>query len=297
MKARLLLLALMLATPAAPAAPTAIDQLRTAAATGDADAQYRLAQAYQAGKSVAADIEMAIMWYRRAAVQGHAMASDELGFALFAHGERRAAMPYVEKAAARGDPRAFYLLGTAHFNGDLAARDWPLAYAQTARAAEAGLAAAKTNLTMMEQYLLPPDRAKADAILATLPPVRRTVATAAPAPAQPAPAATPPVVAAAPVAQASPAPTPRAPPPRPAAARKAGAWKVQLGAFGSAARAQTAWDKLVRKVTGLSALDRHIVDAGTVTRLQAWGVADRQEAQALCTKVRAAGGDCLAIAP
>ncbi len=281
--------ALLVLAAAAPA-PSAIDQLRTAAATGQAEAQYKLAQAYQGGKGVAADIEMAIMWYRRAALQGHALASDELGFALFAHGDRRAAMPYVEKAAARGDPRAFYLLGTAHFNGDLAPRDWPLAYAQTTRAAEAGLAAAKSNLAMMDQYLLPPDKAKANAVLATLPPVRNVAGLPpAPAPAAPPPPPPPPVVAA--VAPPQPSPPVQAPP------RRSGAWKVQLGAFGSADRAQTAWDALARKVTGLSALDRHIVEAGAVQRLQAWGLADRDDAQALCAKVRGTGGACLVIAP
>jgi TPR repeat protein len=287
-------LALLLLAAAAPA-PSAIDQLRTAAAAGQAEAQYKLAQAYQGGKGVAADAEMAIMWYRRAALQGHASASDELGFALFAHGDRRAAMPYVEKAAARGDPRAFYLLGTAHFNGDLAPRDWPLAYAQTARAAEAGLAAAKTNLAMMDQYLLPPDKAKANAVLATLPPVR-SVTGLAPASA-PAPAAPPSSVAvAAAVAPPPPSPPVQAPPP-PAMPRRGGAWKVQLGAFGSADRAQAAWDALVRKVTGLSAFDRHIVEAGAVQRLQAWGLASQSDAQALCAKVRGTGGACLVIAP
>jgi cell division septation protein DedD len=278
---RLALLGLLiLLTAAAPVVPSAIEAMRTAAGKGDADAQFRLAQAYQAGKGLAKDPAMAIMWYRRAVAQGHVLASDELGFALFAHGDRRVAMPYIERAAARGDARAFYLLGIAHFNGDLAARDWPLAYAQTARAAEAGLPAARANLQMMEQYLLSADRAKADIVMATLPPVRPV-------------GGMPPAPPAAPVAAVAPPPIAPAPPP----ARPGGAWKVQLGAFGTADRARANWDRLTTKVRTLAGLDRHIVAAGKVQRLQAWGVANRADAQALCGNVKAAGGDCLVMAP
>ena len=273
------------ASPAPP--PSAIDTLRTAASAGDAESQYKLGQSYQLGKGVAQDPEMAILWYRRAFAQGHALAGDELGFALFSHGERKAAMPYIERAAARGDPRAFYLLGTAHFNGDLATRDWALAYAQTARAAEAGLPAAKANLAMMEQYLLPPDRAKADIILATLPPLRRVVGpTIAPPPLPPAP-----VVAAAPAPVVTAAAAPR-----PTTPRGGGSWKVQLGAYSSADHARLGWSRLGKKVGSLGALDQKIVAAGPVWRLQAWGLASRADAAAFCGKVRAAGDSCLMLA-
>lgn len=279
-----LLLGFVLLVAAAPAPPSGIDALRTAASAGDAEAQYRLGQAYLLGKGVTQDADVAIMWYRRAYGQGHGPAGDELGFALFSHGERKAAMPFIERSAARGDPRAFYILGTAHFNGDLATRDWPLAYAQTVRAAEAGLAAAKANLAMMDQYLLPADRAKADIILATLPPLRRVAGAAAPAPAPtpaaaPSPPPPPPVVVAA-------AP----PPPRPK-----GNWKVQLGAYNSADHARLAWGQLGKKVGTLASLDQKVVAAGAVWRLQAWGLASRSDAQALCGKIRATGGSCLML--
>ncbi len=282
----LLLCVALLAGAAYAATPSAIEALRSAASAGDAEAQYKLGQSYQLGKGVTQDVDMAIMWYRRAFAQGHALAGDELGFALFSHGERKAAMPFIERAAARGDPRAFYLLGTAHFNGDLATRDWPLAYAQTARAAEAGLPAAKSNLAMMDQYLLPADRAKADAIEATLPPLRRvaSVPVASPAPA-PVPAAAPPPP---PVVAAAPAP-------RPASSRAHGNWKVQLGAFGSADHARLAWGRLGKKVGALGSLDQRVVAAGAVWRLQAGGLASRADASSFCGKVRAAGGDCLVL--
>jgi uncharacterized protein len=300
----------------AGAAPD-LNALQAKAQAGDAEAQFQMGEAYRAGKGVTADIETAIMWYRRATASGHIRASEELGFALFAHGDRREAMPYIEKAAARGEARAFYLLGTAHFNGDYATRDWPLAYAQTERAAAAGLTAAQKNLELMDHYLLPADKAKADQILATLPAVRTTPpdgVVASPvrsAPAQTAGAASKPVKAPKP---GKPAPAPAAGADGVAASAKAasagsdaavpktavkagGTWKVQLGAFGSEDRAHDRWKTLRGKVSDLGAYQQHVVAAGAIQRLQATNIASRAEAQALCKKVVAAGGDCLVIAP
>lgn len=309
-----------IAAVAAAATSPDIRALQARAQTGDADAEFALGEAYRAGRGVEPDPENAIMWYRRAAALGHVRASEELGFALFAHGDRHEAMPYIEKAAARGEPRAFYLLGTAHFNGDYATRDWPLAYAQTMRAAAAGLPAAQRNLELMGHYLLPADRAKADQILATLPPLRKSVqqdaASPTTAPPKPMPAAvqiadtsTPPKAAKSAKSQKSPkaataAPAPDAAPSSPpvgasssAVAATDGAWKVQLGAFGSADRARDRWKSMTAKVKQLARYDQRIVDAGSIQRLQAAGIAGKSDATALCKDVRAAGGDCLVIAP
>lgn len=308
-----LLLAASLGVVAPAGAAPDLTALQAKAQAGDAEAQFQLGEAYRAGKGVAADPETAIMWYRRATAQGHIRASEELGFALFAHGDRREAMPYIEKAAARGEARAFYLLGTAHFNGDYATRDWPLAYAQTERAAAAGLAAAQKNLDLMNHYLLPSDKAKADQILATLPSVRATPSETAPVIKAP---ATPIQTAAAPPrpgkvgkpAPSKPAPAPvrsadagdrAAVPDQPAraGAKAGGDWKVQLGAFGSEDRARDRWKTLKGKVGDLGSYQQRIVPAGSVQRLQAAGIAGKVDAQALCKKVVAAGGDCLVIAP
>lgn len=302
-------------TVAASAAPD-VNALQARAQAGDAEAQFQMGEAYRAGKGVTADIESAIMWYRRAAALGHIRASEELGFALFAHGDRREAMPFIEKAAARGEARAFYLLGTAHFNGDYATRDWPLAYAQTERAAAAGLSAAQKNLELMDHYLLPADKAKADQILATLPTVRTAppegvivgpakaaapvqTASAPPKPTKPA------KIAPAPAVTANATAAPAKPKPAPVdtdtaaktTAKPGGAWKVQLGAFGSEDRARDRWKTLRAKVGDLGAYQQHVVAAGSVQRLQAANIASKADAQALCKKVVAAGGDCLVIAP
>jgi cell division septation protein DedD len=224
-------------------------------------------------------------------------------------------MPYIEKAAARGEARAFYLLGTAHFNGDYATRDWPLAYAQTERAAAAGLSAAQKNLELMDHYLLPSDKAKADQILATLPvvrtappqgvaaaPARNTapaqVASATPKPGKPArlAKATPAPAAEADAAKAKPAQADDGGAAK-GSAKAGGDWKVQLGAFGSEDRAHDRWRTLRAKVADLGAYQQRVVAAGSVQRLQAANIASRADAQALCKKVVAAGGDCLVIAP
>lgn len=308
----LLLAASLGAVTPAGAAPD-LTALQAKAQAGDAEAQFQLGEAYRSGRGVPADPEAAIMWYRRATAQGHIRASEELGFALFAHGDRREAMPYIEKAAARGEPRAFYLLGTAHFNGDYATRDWPLAYAQTERAAAAGLSAAQKNLELMDHYLLPSDKAKADQILATLPSIRMTpvdgagasATKAPPAPIQAATATTKPGKAA---KAAKSAPSPKAAPvesadagdkagPAEKPAKAGGEWKVQLGAFGSEDRARDRWKSLKAKVADLGSYQLHIATAGTIQRLQAANIGSKADAQALCKKVVAAGGDCLVIAP
>src|SRR5690606_5888587 len=96
---------------------------RPLAITGEPDAQFTL------GRGVPADLGQAEGWYRRAAKQGHLQAEDNLGLVLFTANRRDEAMPFITRSAERGEPRAQYVLGTAMFNGDLAAKDWPRAYA------------------------------------------------------------------------------------------------------------------------------------------------------------------------
>ncbi|WP_420138183.1 SPOR domain-containing protein [Sphingomonas sp.] len=299
---RVVLALLVLAAAADGAIVPELRMVQAKAEAGDANAQFALAEAYRSGRGVTADPDTAITWYRKAAERGHIRASEELGFALFARGDRKEAMPYIEKAAARGDARALYVLGTAHFNGDYTSRDWPLAYAQTMRAASAGLPAAQKNLDLMDQYLLPSDRAKADEILATLPPIRtiaqrealnaassatRIAGGSGPV-AVPAKTLKPTVSTGAPATALSTASG--APPQR-------GAWKAQLGAYGSSDRAKESWTRLSAKVPQLATYEQRVVAANAVQRLQAWGISGRSDADRLCTQVRSAGGQCFVVAP
>lgn len=146
----------------------AAHQWKGPAASGDADAQFLLAEAYKQGQGVKQDLAKAEELYGKAAVQGHMQASDIYGLLLFDRGQRVAAMPYVRTAAERGEPRAQYLLGLAHFNGDLAAKDWVRAYALVSLAQQAGLARATPALTQMDKYIALEQRQQAAALAGEL---------------------------------------------------------------------------------------------------------------------------------
>ncbi|WP_296674780.1 SPOR domain-containing protein [Novosphingobium sp.] len=120
---------------------------------GDADALYNLGQAYRLGKGVPADLRQAESYYGRAASLGHLQAADNYGLLIFQRGEQARAMPYVIAAAARGEPRAQYLLGVAHFNGTLIAKDWPRAYALVSLAQQQGIGPATSALKQMDTFI------------------------------------------------------------------------------------------------------------------------------------------------
>ncbi|KHK93621.1 sporulation protein [Novosphingobium malaysiense] len=138
----------------------AVREWKPLARKGDPDAQFNLAQAYKMGRGVPMDAEKAKELYGKAAAHGHLQAADIYGLMLFQHGERERAMPYIKASAERGDPRAQYILGLAHFNGDLAEKDWVRAYALVSLAREAGLPQATRALQQMDTYIPLEDRQK-----------------------------------------------------------------------------------------------------------------------------------------
>jgi cell division septation protein DedD len=131
----------------------AVAEWKVPAAKGDPDALFNLAQAYRLGRGVPEDLKQAETLYARAAAKGHLKAADNYGLLLFQDGRREQAMTYVTAAAERGDPRAQYLLGIAHFNGDLVARDWVRAYALLTLANAAGLPQAGPAIRQMDDYV------------------------------------------------------------------------------------------------------------------------------------------------
>lgn len=131
----------------------AVKEWRAAADAGDPDAQFNLAQAYRLARGVPADMQKAEYYYGKAAAQGHMQAADNYGLMLFQDGRRTAALPYIKAASERGDPRAQYLLGVAHFNGDLVPKDWTRAYALVSLANTSGLPQARPALEQMDQYI------------------------------------------------------------------------------------------------------------------------------------------------
>src|SRR5688500_12952982 len=121
------------------------------AAAGDPDAMFNLGQAYRLGRGVVANPARAETLYAAAAAAGHLQAADTYGLMLFQDGRREAALPYIHDAARRGDPRSQYLLGIAHFNGDLVERDWTRAYALLPLASSDGLPQAISAIAEMDR--------------------------------------------------------------------------------------------------------------------------------------------------
>jgi TPR repeat protein len=258
----------------------AVAEWRAPVAAGDADAQFNLAQAFKLGRGVPVDLDQARDLYRKAAEQGHEPAQVNLGLILFQQDQREAAVPWLEKAAARGEPRAQYVLGIAHFNGDAVARDWVRAYALMTRAAQSNLPQATTALSQMDKTIPPADRERGIAMAAAM----NSSAVTDPAAAAGGGKAQPPA---------------SAPPPQPAtvAASQApgGGWRVQLGAFSTRVAAETAWGRL-RARSGFAGVSPVYVPAGAVVRLQAGPFADRATATRYCGVVEQAGAACFAVA-
>lgn len=305
--------------------PAAIKEWRSLAIAGDADAQFNMGQAYKLGRGVAVDFKQAESWYSKAAEQGHFQAEDNLGLIKFQNGDRRNAMPYIEKSANRGEPRAQYVLATALFNGDLAKKDWIRAYALMTRASAAGLSQASASLAQMDQFIPLEQRQKGLAFARDLEASaqRPQFAQNTPAPAQSVkrqprapeppirveelPASSPePVMAEKPAMIEKPVkvtatkpeimrPKP-APKPAPTPVVVSGpAWRVQLGAFSDQGNARALWGKLQSRVSALGGLQPYFVKAGTVMRLQAGPIAGKAAAERVCASVKASGQGCLAV--
>ena len=146
----------------------AVHEWEGLAAKGDADAQFDLGQAYKLGRGVKQDLAHAELLFGQAAAKGHLQAADNYGLLLFQRGEHARAMPYVASAAGRGDPRSEYLLGIAHFNGDIVPKDWVRAYALESLAQQAGLQQAKAALAQMDGFIPLEQRQQAVALEADL---------------------------------------------------------------------------------------------------------------------------------
>lgn len=285
---------------------TAVAEWEGPAQAGDADALFNLAQAYRLGRGVAPDMQRASELYARAADNGHVKAADNYGLLLFQQGQQAQAMPLIKSAAERGDPRAQYVLGLAHFNADYAQKDWVRAYALMTLANGAGLPQAGPALAQMDQYVPMTQRQQAQSLArqieeqsaqrrsAELAAVELGTPQASPQPvAQPVAQPAPRQVAAAQTATAL--PTRRAPAPaaQPAAStQRSGDWRVQLGAFGVAGNADRLWAQ-VSTNPALAGTRKALVSGGNVTRLQAVGFGSRAEAQAACDTLKRQGQGCI----
>lgn len=301
----------------------AVREWRDPAKNGDADAQFNMGQAYKLGRGVKQDLGIAADWYLHAARQGHLQASDSLGHLHHYQGKVKEALPYLEASSARGEARAQYLLATELFNGVHMPKDWVRSYALMTRASASGLAPASRNLAEMDKHI-PLDQRQKGIVLAGE--IEKSTAQARAAQIAgfsidtkpPASVAKPVTLPPSPPAKMGDAPgfpgiippfegqpVEKAKPVQPtkaavkATAPVSGKWRIQLGAFGSAANAKKLWASLQPKVKGLSGVSHYLVPAGNVSRLQAGPLASRAEAEALCGKIKAAvaGQACLVVAP
>ena len=294
----------------------AVKEWRQPAIDGDADAQFNLGQAYKLGRGVPVDLKAAEDWYRKAALKGHLQAEDNYGLILFQNGDRQKALPFIQKSAGRGEPRAQYILGTALFNGDMVKKDWPRAYALMTRASAAGLDAASVSLAEMDRYIpldvrqkglmmardleqqasrpmpLPDPAVKGPAKPVTVirtetpPPSKPIVTKLAPKPV---------------MATKAPEPKPQvaivSPKPANPGSFKSGGWRIQLGAFSDPTMAKKLWATLHAKSAGLSGVQPFYVKAGPITRLQAGGFESKAVAERACTSLRSAVQPCFPVAP
>ena len=146
----------------------AVAQWQKDAARGDADAQYNLGQAYRLGRGVPQDMKKAEELYAKAAAAGHPLAADNYGLLLFQQGRRAEAMPYLRDAVNRGDPRAQYLMGIAHVNGDLVEKDWVRAYALLTLANAQNLPQSAQAIGEMDGYIPLAQRQEAAALATRL---------------------------------------------------------------------------------------------------------------------------------
>lgn len=272
--------------------------------SGDADAQFNMAQAYKLGRGVPQDMRAAMDYYRMAAMQGHAQAEDNYGLLLYQQGQRTEAMPYLGRAAERGEVRAQYLVGISLFNGDLLPRDWVRAYAMMTRASAAGVDQATKALEHMDRYIPEAQRRDGLALAAAMNAHAAGAQTSTDTLSQPAPAApwrpTPssapvrttalPPSKPAPIVKSVPSPAPASTLP---ATQAGGAWQIQLGAFGEPARAEAQWKTLSAKIPALVDMKHSTETAGALTRLLAGPLETRADADALCDAVKAGGGVCI----
>lgn len=282
---------------------SAVNQWQEPAARGEAEAQFRLGQAYRLGKGADQDLTKAEEMFAKAASQGHKEAADNYGLLLFHRGEKKQALPYLRSASDRGDARAQYLLGLAYFNADNVERDWPRAYALVNLARKQGLEQANSALQQIDQHITPDQRAQGLALAGELqariegrplpPPAKTDVASAEPkSPAAPVRAALP---GKAPIAKPALArPVSTSSKPAPVKAPATGPWRVQLGSFAERSNADALWNR-VKNRPELGGRARISTTFGKTTRLQAGGFPTQAAAQSACNRLKSAGFDCIAI--
>ena len=111
-----------------PGEAESIRQLRKAANSGDADAQYELGRKYRQGDGVDKNLRQAAEWFRLAANQGHSDAQNILGVMYSTEKAYEAAADMFRRAARQNHSAAQVSLGVAYELGLGVPVDYARAY-------------------------------------------------------------------------------------------------------------------------------------------------------------------------
>ena len=257
--------------------PAAVAIWRPLAEDGDADAAFNLGQAYRLGRGVPIDLAAAQTWFERAARKGHVDAQTTLGLLLFQNGNRVGGLRWLKSAAeARRAARAADLRHRACSTATASPATRCSAYAYVSRAAAQGLAPAKDDARRHG-----PDPAARPA-QARASRWRRWQGQSRAGPAANGQAAPPSAASRSRRRQSRRSRSRSRSPPASRPSPASGAWRIQLGAFSSAA-AEVVPKRCSGKLSGkLAGRQAFYVPAGAVTRLQAGPFESRAAATAAC---------------
>jgi len=136
-----------------PPAGLGPEELRQAAANGDARAQFEIAAIYSEGRAVPADFGQAEVWYERAAAQGFGPAQYRLGN-LYENGkgvtkDLEQARLWYQRSAEAGNRMAMHNLAALYASGQLGKQDFTSAAEWFERAANLGMKDSQFNLGML----------------------------------------------------------------------------------------------------------------------------------------------------
>ena len=133
-----------------------LNALREAAAAGDAQAQFALADDYFGGVGVAQDYGQAVIWYRKSAAQGYAPALNQLGYMqenkIGLPRDYKRALYYYRLAANKGNALAEYNLGAMFKAGLSVKRDYKQAFDWYRKAADQNLSEAEEEIGYFYQW-------------------------------------------------------------------------------------------------------------------------------------------------
>lgn len=277
---------------------------RALARTGDAAAQYQLAQAHYLGRGTDRDPARALVLARQSAEQGYPPGQLLAGAILMEAGGEQAvdlAQRYWQAAAQAGNVLAPYRLGLLHWEARAVPKDPVRAYAWMHVSATGGLDLAEQAQQRMGTAMSEADRSAGESLAQRLrqgelpAPAPALAAPAEPDPADPDPADP---------ESADPEPADQgADPPAQDTPLPQSGWQVQLASLPQQAEAQAMADALESRDKDLLggrqvrvvAVD--LGDRGTYYRVRVGYYADRAAAARACSGFQAAGRQCILIQP